>query len=197
MALKAQFSIFVTVLGLTLFVLPVVFHLFNNFIFTLHLRSSKTSKVTSGILEPIKIAPELTNINEVVGDFPNRILIPSLKIDLEVKPSRVVGGLWEIHEDTANFGIGSALPQDSGNTVIFAHARYNLFAPLRKIKKEEIVSIQTKNGKWYTFTVVDKKEVNPTQVEVVSQTPDKTLTLFTCSGFFDSKRLIIVAKERS
>lgn len=193
---KKNRSFIIILLGLTLFAFPPVFRLYNNFVFALHLRSSQVNNITQGILEPIRVTSNLLSIDDVVGDYPNRILIPSLKIDLEVKPSRVINGLWEIHENTANFGIGSALPESLGNTVIFAHARWNLFAPLRKVRKNDLVSIKTVNDKWFIYIVVEKKEVKADQIEVISQTPDKTLTLYTCSGFADSKRLIVVAKEK-
>lgn len=133
-------------------------------------------------------------ISEVIGDYPVRIIIPQLKIDLAIEPSKVVDGFWEIHNDVANFGVGSSLPDENGNTVIFAHAKKKQFGPLRAIKKDYEISVQTKNGLWYTYKVVEKKEVRPYNVEVIAPTQDKTLTLFTCSGFADSKRLIVVAK---
>lgn len=136
------------------------------------------------------------NTSEVLGDYPIKLVIPSVKIDLIVKPSKVINGVWEIHEDSAGYGLGSALPGRKGNSVIFAHARKNFFLPLVKINKNDLISVQTKDGRWYSYVVVEKKEVNSTQVEVIAPTNDKTLTLFTCSGFIDSKRLIVVAKEK-
>lgn len=142
----------------------------------------------------IFITSDLLTIGEAIGNHPVNIVIPSLKIDLPVRPSRVINGLWEIHDDSANFGIGSALPGESGNSVIFAHAREGLFYPLRNIQKDDSISVQTKDGIWFSYKVSEKKEVDPNQVEVIAPTTDSTLTLYTCTGFSDSKRLVVVAK---
>ena len=52
-----------------------------------------------------------------------------------------------------------------------------------------------RTSSWYSYEVVDIKEVYPNQTEVIEETDDETLTLYTCSGFADSKRLIVVAKR--
>ena len=48
---------------------------------------------------------------------------------------------------------------------------------------------------WFNYTVSEIKEVIPSQIEVIAPTPDETLTLYTCSGFGDSMRLIVIAKR--
>jgi sortase A len=79
-----------------------------------------------------------------------------------------------------------------GNTVIFAHARDGLFGPLRNIVKGESVYIMMKD-RWMSYKVTKTQLVNPDQTEVIAPTKDETLTLYTCSGFLDSKRLIVTA----
>ena len=89
--------------------------------------------------------------------------------------------------------MGSASPGDAGNTVIFAHARDELFGPIRELKKDDAIYVLTKNS-WHKYTVLETKFVEPKDVEVIAPTTDETLTLYTCSGFLDSKRLIVIAK---
>lgn len=125
---------------------------------------------------------------------PVRIVIPDLNIDVPVKPARIVNGYWEVFQDSAGFGLGSSYPEDTGNQVIFAHARVGLFLPLKNVKTESAVYVFTQD-KWFRYTVKEIKEVLPTQKEVIAATSDATLTLYTCTGFADSKRLIIVAKR--
>ncbi|MBI2029709.1 sortase [Candidatus Gottesmanbacteria bacterium] len=171
------------ILGLLIFFLPFLSKIASSFETALYARNNIiTSQFTD------------QDLVEVVGDYPVKIIIPQLRIDLEVKPSKIVDGVWEIHPNVANFGVGSSLPSENGNTVIFAHAKKKQFGPLRAVKKGFEVSVQTKNSLWYTYKVVEMKEVKPYDMEVIAPTNEKTLTLFTCSGFADSKRLIIVAK---
>ena len=128
------------------------------------------------------------------ASLPTRILIPSLSIDLSVKKAKIIEGYWELFEDSAAWGEGSGLPGAMGNQVIFAHAREGLFLPLREIQKGMKVYVLS-GDKWFSYEVDEIKEVDPDQTEVIAETEDEKLTLYTCSGFADSKRLIVVAKR--
>lgn len=126
--------------------------------------------------------------------MPQRIVVPAISTDIAVKPAKVIKGKWEVFEDSAAFGLGSTEPGKAGNTVIFAHARKGLFLPLRDIKNSDKVYLMTKD-KWFAYEVKEIKEVLPSDISVIKPTEDETLTLYTCSGFADSKRLIVVAKR--
>lgn len=146
--------------------------------------------------EPVKVDESLTEKRSQTnnGNQPVRIIIPKLSVDLAVKKAPVVNGYWQVFEDVAGWGEGSAqASDDSGNQVIFAHAREGLFLSLRNIENDQLIYILTDN-KWYKYKVVEIKQVLPSNTEVIAATEDKTLTLYTCSGFADRKRLIVVAK---
>lgn len=145
--------------------------------------------------EPVKVDARLTKNKEQESfNPPVRIIIPSLSVDLEVETAPIVKGYWKVFPDKAGFGQGSAFPGQKGNQVIFAHAREGLFLPLKEIKEEDEIYVLTDNG-WFFYEVREIKTVLPEQIEVIAPTDDETLTLFTCSGFADTKRLIIVAKR--
>lgn len=127
-------------------------------------------------------------------DLPERIVLPSQKIDLSVRESKIINGYWEVFDDVAAWGEDSGLPGKSGNQVIFAHAREGLFLPIKDSKIGEKIYVFTKD-KWFSYEIKEIKEVFPNQKEVIEPTLDETLTLYTCSGFKDSKRLILIAKR--
>jgi len=143
--------------------------------------------------DPIEVDQSLFVGKASEDDKPRRIIIPKLNIDVLIRDAKVVNKKWEVFEDVASYGLGSGLPDREGNTVIFAHARRGLFLPLREIEIDTEIIIFTKES-WYTYKVVETKEVNPKEISVISPTDDETLTLYTCSGFADTKRLIVVAK---
>ncbi len=145
------------------------------------------------IFDPVKPSKQFSLKDYKEEELPKRIFISSLGIDMAVAPSRVVDGFWEVSETLANFGLGSAPPGKSGNTVIFAHLRQGMFGNLYKIQKNAAIEIKTKD-KTFVYKVSDIKEVSPSETSVIAPTIDKTLTLYTCSGFADSKRLVIQAK---
>lgn len=141
---------------------------------------------------PIHIAP---GFNQPLSlGKPSRIIIPQVSIDIAVAPAAIIDGHWEVSELFANHGQGSAYPGQSGNMVIFAHARENLFINLQNVVVHDALYVLTDN-KWYAYTVTDITQVYPDQVEVIAPTTDERLTMFTCSGFEDEKRLIVVAKR--
>lgn len=146
--------------------------------------------------EPVKVDKSLLSTpgKNIVKNPPLRITITALGIDLPVKEAKVVNGYWEVFPDVAAFGLGSAYPEENGNQVIFAHAREGLFLPLRRAKVGQEVTVFTKD-KWYSYKIKEIKEVLPSQIEVIAPTKEAVLTLYTCSGFSDSKRLIITAER--
>src|SRR3989338_5264120 len=97
------------------------------------------------------------------------IIIPRLNIDLSITPSKIKNGYWEVSETTASHGEGSANPGEGGNVVVFA------------------------NDQWYKYKVSETVDVYPSDITTVAPTDSEVLTLFTCSGFFDEKRLIVKA----
>lgn len=149
----------------------------------------------SGQKEAIKIDPAFSYENgKNKPEAPIKLLIPSVKIDVNVVPAEIVDGFWETATASASFGLGSSHPQETGgNTVIFAHAKPGLFADLRLVKKDDLIYLFTAS-KWFTYKVSEIKTVLPNQVEVVSPTQDKTLTLYTCTGYKDALRLVLIAK---
>ncbi|MBI3282877.1 sortase [Candidatus Curtissbacteria bacterium] len=152
--------------------------------------------VSTFAAEPVTIAANLYQLRPVTNfqPLPKRIVIPTLNLDLAVKTARVVKGYWEVFPDSAGYGDGSGIPGTVGNQVIFAHARKNLFIDLPRIKIGDTVYVFTDKS-WFHYKVKEKKEVHPSEKEIIAQTPDETLTLYTCSGFADSKRFIIIAKR--
>lgn len=158
---------------------------------------STSNGVVSFSQEPVKVDKSLLsdqNIKNKSKNPPVRIIIPALDIDLPVKEAKVVKGYWEVFPDVAGFGLGSSYPDEVGNQVIFAHARKGLFLPLKNAKVGQMIYVFTKE-KWYSYKISDIKEVLPSQTEVIAPTTEAILTLYTCSGFSDSKRLIVSAQK--
>lgn len=193
-------GIFLVVFGVILFLSPLIYKKYIG-LKTEEIRKAKEETFPSAspsgeMVEtgPVKI--DKASLTEVfsLADLPKRIIIPSRQIDLPVQPAKVVDGAWELSETEASFGLGSTTPGGSGNTVIFAHAKWGLFRPLRTIEKRAKIYVLTAQ-EYYVYEVEKIKTVLPSQVEVIEPTEEDILTLFTCTGFADAKRLIVVAKR--
>jgi sortase A len=76
---------------------------------------------------------------------------------------------------------GTALPGDGGNAGVAAH-RDTFFRPLRSIRVDDIISVET-HERQMEYRVVSTKIVSPKDVQVLAPTAQETLTLVTCYPF--------------
>lgn len=186
----------IAIAGLLLLVFPTAYRLIKtspkSFPVIPTEETATTSAITNADYGPIKLDAGLLTLREPTQP-PLRIVVPSRKVDLSITEARVINGYWELSETTASHGIGSANPGESGNVVVFAHARDTLFGPLRDLKAKELIYILTKD-RWFRYQVEETKLVDPSSIETIAPTTKEQLTLFTCSGFLDTKRLILLAK---
>jgi LPXTG-site transpeptidase (sortase) family protein len=146
----------------------------------------------SSELNPVKVNFELKKTQAETGLVPDRIILPDVNINAVVKEAKIENGYWQVFEDTASYGQGSASLGEKGNMVIFAHARSELFYNLRDIKKDDLVFVYHRKNK-YTYKVKEVKSVFPNDTSVIAPTKDQRLTLYTCIGFYDEKRLVVIA----
>jgi len=88
-------------------------------------------------------------------------------------------------DDTLRVAIGhvpgTALPGSTGNVALAAH-RYSYFKGLRGVRKGDEITVTTR-GESFHYEVDRIDIVEVTNVAVLAQTPDPTLTLITCYPF--------------
>lgn len=126
--------------------------------------------------------------------IPAEIKIRSVGIVLPVKETQIVDDIWTINENGASHLAISALPGMSGNVVIYGHNTKQVFGSLPNVKKGDVIELTLNNGEVFQYKVKETFVVNPEQIEVLQPTKVETLTLYTCTGFFDSKRFIVKAE---
>lgn len=196
---KKSIAMGIILLGVLIFSLPYYYPLFLNLFTEKPDKQSESNYSSLATLyslynSPIRV-PE-KNFISIFKDLetPIRIIIPSVSIDIPVKTAKITNGYWEIFNNEASYGSGTAPPGSIGNTVIFAHTRDGLFANLKKLKIQNKIYVFTKS-KWFTYEVKNIHEVLPNDISVIQNYNDETLTLFTCTGFLDSKRLIVTSKR--
>lgn len=124
---------------------------------------------------------------------PKKIIIPSVKISLPVFTAKIALNTWEVRTDGASFGESTTYPGRNGNSVIFSHATPPLFGNLSQVKKGDSIHLFT-DYDWFVYKVSEIKIVDPENVEVLFSDGGHTLTLYTCTGPNDEKRLVVKAK---
>lgn len=138
-------------------------------------------------------APEPVNIVEE-GDLPEKILISKVGIDLPVLPTEVIDGSWEVSDEGASYLLGSGIPGREGNVIIYSHNKNHLFGPIRWLGEDDEIRLINKKGDEFIYRIKETKTVSPETIEVLSPTEEATLTLYTCAGFLDRERFVVVAK---
>lgn len=91
---------------------------------------------------------------------------------------------------------GTPLPGQHGNVVISGHRTTYLhpFYNINELVPGDPIYLTNADGNKYVYVVSQSKVVDPTDVEVISNTPDDRLTLTTCNPRYSAaQRLIVVA----
>lgn len=137
------------------------------------------------------IATEEKEINESL--LPVILRISSLDIDLPIYESEIKDKKWEVSNKGVSFLKSSVLPGDKGNSILYGHNWTNLLGNLTKIKTGEVIEIVFSDNTKKEFVVTLIQEVDPDDISILNNTNDNRVTIYTCSGFLDSKRFVVVA----
>uniref|UniRef100_A0A7C4XTH6 Sortase n=1 Tax=candidate division WWE3 bacterium TaxID=2053526 RepID=A0A7C4XTH6_UNCKA len=158
-------------------------------------------KMVSKIIERYKTVPlqglyqnQTNTLDEGQSNLlPVTIEIPNLQIQLPVNYSTIEKGEWVFEGEGAFYLTQSPIPGERGNSIIFGHNFPNAFGKLKSAKKGDLIDITLKNGTKRSFKVEYTQNISPDQTYVLDQTDDTRISIYTCSGFMDLKRLLVVA----
>lgn len=133
----------------------------------------------------------------LASDFtlpPSKIIIPSLNISLPVTTVKIAEDeTWEVSYQSASYGELTALPGNHGNTIIFAHALPSLFRQLPEIKNGDLIHLFTQDD-WFTYQVKDTLITNPANLNILKESRENQLILYTCTGDNWQQRFIVRAE---
>jgi len=125
---------------------------------------------------------------------PVSISIDVLKKTLNIEDARIENGIWSTSDTGVSHLDTSARPGEGNNIVLYAHNTKPLFGSLKTIKIGDRITLRNDLGDIYEYDVTNTLTVLPTQIEAVLPTESEQLTLYTCTGLFDSHRFIVQAK---
>ncbi len=138
-------------------------------------------------------APTVIGITDYRAEPPVRVKLGQLKIDLPLESSHIVNGIWETSNTQVSYLADSARPGEGGNIVMYAHNRPQLFGKLGKLQPGDTVQVEVADGTTYEYRVDSLTVVKPENVSAVLPTKKEVLTLYTCTGWLDSERLVVQA----
>ncbi len=124
---------------------------------------------------------------------PVYLKIPSIDVASQVIEAHIRGGIWDTSSDKVSHLAYSKNPGDGGNIVLYAHNTRSLLSRLPDMTTGDIITLTTDNGKSHYYTVRETMTVTPEDIENVLPTGHEVLTIYTCTGFLDTKRFIVKA----
>ncbi len=114
-------------------------------------------------------------------------------VDVPIDEESYQDGQWTISEENASYLTQSARPGEQGNIIIYGHNKRSILGNIRALKSSETITLTLSDGTTRDYKISLITEVDPSRVEYLRPTDTETLTIYTCSGFLDSKRFIVQA----
>lgn len=138
-----------------------------------------------------------SSVKHSAKEIPTEIFIKNLHLDLPIIQSKISNGKWEATTKGVSFLNSSPIPGEKGNSILYGHNFPNLLGNLQQVKPGDEVQIVMNDKSVRSFIVEYTSIVTPDQTHILSQTLDKRITLYTCTGFLDSKRFVVTAILKS
>jgi len=124
---------------------------------------------------------------------PTVLVIQELGISLPVIPSKIQDGKWEATTKGVSYLSSSPPPGEVGNSILYGHNWKNILGNLTRARPGQEVTIFFSDGTKKVFTIAFTQVVSPTQTKILDASADNRVTLYTCTGFLDSKRFVVTA----
>lgn len=131
---------------------------------------------------------EIAKVN-YSGIKPIHIKAYPVGVDVDIKPAVIINGVWPVFPDRAGYTV------NDNNLIIYGHNKNDIFGSIRWIKLGAKIEITGSDNKTYFYEVIKIDTVNPDNLSYIQPTVTETLTLYTCTGFLDTKRFIVIANR--
>jgi LPXTG-site transpeptidase (sortase) family protein len=124
---------------------------------------------------------------------PIRLSIESIGLNLPIYSAPIQDGKWAITKEGVSHLSTSPLPGKIGNSVMYGHNWAGLLADLDRVQTGDTISVELSDGNVANYRIHFISIVTPDESHIYGNTPDHRLTIYTCTGFLDGKRLVVTA----
>jgi len=125
---------------------------------------------------------------------PTWISIPSIDMELPIVETALKGNTWGIADNGISHLNISARPGEEGPIILYGHNTNERFGPIRWLEVGKEITLTNGRNRSRQYKVVKTLEVSPSEVSVLLSQKGETLILYTCDGFADLQRFIVIAK---
>lgn len=148
-------------------------------------------------VQAVAAKPRVSTVKATrIEGVPNRIVIPSLNIDLPVVAHSFDAAkqTWAVETNAANYAANTAkVNNQDGQTLIYGHDTDKVFAPTGKLQTGDKVYVYATNGHIFTYSFVEAKDVLPTDAPSLfaDMQHGTGIKLMTCDGTYYQYRRIM------
>lgn len=114
-------------------------------------------------------------------------------VDVAIEPHVYQDDRWTVSDTAGSYLLASAKPGESGNIIVYGHNKRSILGNIRALKGSELITLGLSDGTSRTYKIETITEVSPTDTRLLEPTSREVLTLYTCSGFLDSQRVVVTA----
>jgi LPXTG-site transpeptidase (sortase) family protein len=139
--------------------------------------------------------------NKAAVPVQNSVVIPSMLLNTPILEGTIRNEYKTLDQGVWRWPDGST-PDKGGNTILVGH-RFTytnprgIFYELNKVAIGDQIGVFW-SGKEYLYTVVSTSVISPSQTDILNQTTQSEITLYTCTPTWDPiSRLVIVANLNS
>lgn len=123
--------------------------------------------------------------------LPQILQIPDLGVVLTIYPAEISKGKWQVTNDGISYLSSSPIPGKMGNSILYGHNWPSILGKLDKARIGEKFYVVFSDGTQKRFVIKRIAVVDPSDTSILTQTNDSRVTLYTCTGFLDRRRLVI------
>ncbi len=125
---------------------------------------------------------------------PIGLKISAIDLALSITPAEIKNNKWQAFPNAISYLKTTVVPGAKGNSVLYGHNWPNLLGDLKKVKPGDNINIIYSDNSSKDFEVEFITKVLPSETSILKDSPDNRITLYTCAGFLDSERLVVIAK---
>lgn len=125
---------------------------------------------------------------------PIEIRIPTVNIDLSLSETVIANNVWQIADNGASHLALSGRPGEATTDIIYAHNTNDRFGPLLWLSVGDDIILTTADKKEHTYHITQIVTVDPNKPGILTTQKGETLILYTCTGFADLQRYVLIAK---
>lgn len=139
------------------------------------------------LIMPVEVSGVYATQAQQVGDKPVRVVLGDTH---ELLVESTEDSEWVSAIGATYFSQSSRLGH-IGNVILYGHNYSNVLGALPRLGLGDVVRVEGDQGGSFTYQVVFSGQVELDDTFWLDDTSEAVVTLYTCSGFMDSKRWVV------